>query len=129
IPPEISSAPQTRPRISRKYLRKSWPRSNGRRAGCVAACCCSAMGSTSFRPFPPPASLYHRRSSDHLVGARGELLRHCEGERLEGTRVQDQQRPLRASEGQVPGMPALEDLVDVLGREPKVFPRVLAVGD
>src|SRR6266581_420390 len=107
--PEISSAPHTRPRIRRKYLRKRRPRRSR-----VTSACCSMNQSFGFKP-SPPRSLYH------LVRAHQHRLGNGQAERPGGFEVDDQIDLARLLDRDDRRIDPFQDLVDVMRAAPPVL--------
>src|SRR5437867_13312362 len=106
MPPDMSSAPHTRPRISRKYLRNSRPRCTR-----VISACCSLMASMGFSAPPLAASLYH------LVRPQEHRTRDLDADRLRGLEVEHQLELGRLLDRQIRRIRAAQDAIDVK-REP-----------
>src|SRR5262245_60294851 len=99
IAPEMSSAPQTSPRISRKYLRNRRPRSMRRMSRR-----CARIDSTGFTA----------RSLDDFVGAQQHRGRQREAEALRDPGVDDQLELLGLLDGHQRRLLALEDARDIV---------------
>src|SRR6185503_9184372 len=102
----MSSAPHTSARISRKYLRNSWPRCSRAGFSGAAAAGFSTMASTGFNP-------WLRDSLYDFVRAQQNGLRHFETERFGGLEVHDQLVGRDLLDRQIAGPRPLEDLVHV----------------
>src|SRR6266498_3207039 len=107
--PEISSAPHTRPRISRKYLRKRRPRRSR-----VTSACCSMNQSFGFKPSP-------RRSLYHLVRAHQGRLGNAQAERSCGLEVDDQIHLGRLLDWNDRRIDPFQNLVDVMRAAPVIL--------
>src|SRR5215470_14194839 len=71
---------------------------------------------------------YRLLSFDHLICSTQQRLRHGQAERPGGLEVDDQVELRRLFHGQVTGLGALEDLVDVARGAPEEVREVCSIG-
>src|SRR5271157_4840714 len=79
--------------------------------------------------FPPVIAPRLNTSFDHFVGARDQLWRHLQAERLGGFQIEDKAELARLLNREAAGARALEDAVDIIGGALKLRLQVKPIGN